>query len=35
MPPNSTQYIKNTGDYDLSFLCIVEPMWRREEEELV
>ena len=35
IPPNSTQYIKNTGDSDLSFLCIVEPMWRREDEELV
>ena len=35
IPPNSTQYIQNMGDSELSFLCIVEPMWRREDEELV
>jgi mannose-6-phosphate isomerase-like protein (cupin superfamily) len=35
IPPNSTQYIQNTGTADLQFLCIVDPMWRREDEELV
>lgn len=35
IPPKSKQYIQNTGDSDLKILCIVYPMWRREEEELV
>ncbi len=34
VPPNSTQYIENTGDSDLKFLCIVEPAWRKEDEEV-
>jgi len=35
VPPNATQYIENTGDTDLMFLCIVYPSWRAEDEELV
>jgi len=35
VPPNATQYIENTGDADLVFLCIVYPSWRAEDEELV
>ena len=35
IPPNSTQYIKNTGNSDLKFLCIVDPAWRPEDEEVV
>lgn len=35
VPPNATQYIENTGDTDLVFLCIVYPSWRAEDEELV
>jgi len=35
IPPNSRQQIQNTGKSDLKFLCIVYPMWRREDEELV
>jgi mannose-6-phosphate isomerase-like protein (cupin superfamily) len=34
IPPNSTQYIENTGNSDLKFLCIVEPAWRKEDEEI-
>jgi mannose-6-phosphate isomerase-like protein (cupin superfamily) len=34
IPPGSTQYIENTGNSDLNFLCIVEPAWRREDEEV-
>lgn len=34
IPPNSTQHIRNTGDTDLKFLCIVDPLWTREDEEL-
>lgn len=35
IPPDSRQYIKNTGDYDLKFLCIVDPAWRNEDEEII
>jgi mannose-6-phosphate isomerase-like protein (cupin superfamily) len=32
VPPNSEQFIKNTGTGDLVFLCIVEPAWKVEDE---
>lgn len=35
IPPNSVQRIKNTGMNDLVFLCIVDPPWKPENEELV
>jgi len=35
IPPNSTQYIENTGSSDLLFLCIVDPAWREEDEEIL
>ena len=34
IPPDSVQYIENTGDADLKFLCIVDPAWREEDEEV-
>lgn len=34
IPPNSTQYIENTGDGYLVFLCIVDPAWRQEDERV-
>ncbi|HAM39621.1 MAG: mannose-6-phosphate isomerase [Elusimicrobia bacterium RIFOXYC2_FULL_34_12] len=34
IPPNIKQYIKNSGDSDLKFLCIVDPAWRKEDEEI-
>ncbi len=34
IPPDSMQYIENKGDCDLKFLCIVEPAWRQEDEEV-
>lgn len=34
IPPDSAQYIENMGNTDLKFLCIVDPAWRREDEEL-
>lgn len=34
IPPNSMQYIENTGKSDLRFLCIVDPAWRKEDEEI-
>jgi mannose-6-phosphate isomerase-like protein (cupin superfamily)/2'-5' RNA ligase len=35
IPPHSVQYIENTGSNALVFLCIVDPAWRREDEEVV
>ena len=35
IPPRSTQCIENTGDADLVFLCIVDPAWREEDEEIL
>jgi mannose-6-phosphate isomerase-like protein (cupin superfamily) len=35
VPPNSMQYIQNTGNSDLKFLCIVDPAWRPEDEEVL
>jgi mannose-6-phosphate isomerase-like protein (cupin superfamily) len=32
VPPGALQRIENTGSGDLSFLCIVGPMWRAEDE---
>jgi mannose-6-phosphate isomerase-like protein (cupin superfamily) len=34
IPPEAMQYIENTGDSDLIFLCIVDPAWRQEDEEV-
>jgi len=35
IPPDSIQYIGNTGNSDLKFLCIVDPAWREEDEEVL
>jgi mannose-6-phosphate isomerase-like protein (cupin superfamily) len=35
IPPNSVQRIRNTGSGDLRFLCIVDPGWRAEDEQVV
>jgi len=35
IPPHGVQAIHNTGDSDLKFLCIVDPAWRAEDEEVV
>ena len=34
IPPNAVQYIENTGSTDLKFLCIVDPAWHQEDEEV-
>lgn len=34
IPPGSVQWIENIGDTDLKFLCIVNPPWKEEDEEL-
>ncbi|MDH3313897.1 MAG: cupin domain-containing protein [Nitrosopumilus sp.] len=35
VPPNSKQFIENTGSGNLRFLCIVEPAWKAENEVLL
>ena len=35
IPPKARQQIMNTGSGDLLFLCIVDPAWRTEDEEVV
>ncbi|MBD3232852.1 MAG: cupin domain-containing protein [candidate division Zixibacteria bacterium] len=35
IPPNGVQFIENTGETDLAFLCIVEPAWRPEDEDVL
>lgn len=35
VPPNSKQFIKNTGTEDLRFLCIVEPTWNAKDETIL
>lgn len=34
IPPKASQNIENTGKNDLVFLCIVDPAWRPEDEEV-
>lgn len=35
IPPHSKQYIENKSSHDLKFLCIVDPAWRLEDEEVL
>jgi mannose-6-phosphate isomerase-like protein (cupin superfamily) len=35
IPPDSRQFIHNSGITDLKFLCIVDPAWRKEDEEVL
>jgi len=35
VPPNSKQFIENTGTSDLKFLCIVESAWKANDEEIL
>jgi mannose-6-phosphate isomerase-like protein (cupin superfamily) len=34
IPPGAVQYITNTGEGELVFLCMVDPAWRAEDEEI-
>ncbi len=34
IPPLSWQYVQNTGTADLKFLCIVDPSWSEDDEEI-
>ena len=35
VPPNSKQFIENIGSENLRFLCIVEPAWKVQDEEIL
>ena len=35
IPPKAVQYIENIGSTDLKFICIVDPAWKEEEEEIL
>ncbi len=35
IPPQGIQYIENTGEDNLEFICIVYPEWQPDSEELV
>lgn len=35
IPPRAVQWIEATEGYDLEFLCIVDPAWKPDAEELV
>ena len=34
IPPMAKQCITNSGKSDLKFICIVDPAWRKEDEEV-
>jgi mannose-6-phosphate isomerase-like protein (cupin superfamily) len=34
IPPDTVQYIENIGNSELKFLCIVDPSWKAEDEEV-
>ena len=35
VPPNSKQSIENIGSVELCFLCIVEPAWEADDDEIL
>jgi mannose-6-phosphate isomerase-like protein (cupin superfamily) len=35
IPPLAVQSITNSGQTNLAFICIVDPAWRKEDEEVV
>ena len=35
IPPDSLQYIENTGEGALEFLCIVDPAWEPDAEQII
>lgn len=35
IPPQSEQFIENTGREDLRFLCIVDPAWKAQDETIL
>ena len=35
VPPGAPQFVLNTGVIPLVFLCIVDPAWRVEDEQVL
>ena len=35
IPPGAVQHIENHDDVELVFLCVVDPAWRKEDEEIL
>lgn len=35
IPPGAVQRIANTGGHDIVFVCIVDPAWKPEDEEIL
>ena len=35
IPAGAEQWIENTSDHALEFLCIVDPAWREQDEEVL
>lgn len=35
VPPGGQQFLENTGDTDVGFLCLVDPAWRMEDETIL
>ncbi|MBW4442940.1 MAG: cupin domain-containing protein [Plectolyngbya sp. WJT66-NPBG17] len=34
IPPNAKQFLHNSGDEPIVFVCIVDPAWRKEDETI-
>nr|WP_199290252.1 cupin domain-containing protein [Leptolyngbya sp. FACHB-36] len=34
IPPQARQFLRNTGDDAIAFVCIVDPAWRKEDETI-
>jgi mannose-6-phosphate isomerase-like protein (cupin superfamily) len=35
VPPGMVQTLENTGDAGLEFLCLVDPAWTRQDEDVI
>ena len=35
IPPGSVQWLDNTGKDEIEFICIVDPAWRPEDEQIL
>jgi mannose-6-phosphate isomerase-like protein (cupin superfamily) len=35
VPPDTEQWVQNSGDSKLEFLCLVDPAWKAEDEHIM
>lgn len=35
VPPGGKQSLENTGSRDIEFLCLVDPAWKQEDEQIL